>query len=98
MMKTRVKRMPYEDVVFASKEYTTVTIVATYSDLVDALSCNHEEADTKLFVHVHCAVIHNGLKRDAILSNARDIVVIVAAIFHERRSIRCPVGGIWAGQ
>src|SRR6218665_2767090 len=47
------------------------------------LSCNHEEADTRLFVHVH---VHHAIKDSAIktlvvLSNDVDIVVIAVAVF-----------------
>src|SRR6218665_2639578 len=47
------------------------------------LSCNHEEADTRLFVHVHVhhAIKHSAIKTVAVLSNDVDIVVIAVAVF-----------------
>jgi len=47
------------------------------------LSCNHEEADTRLFVHVHVhhAIKHSAIKTVVVLSNDVDIVVIAVAVF-----------------
>src|SRR6218665_1920828 len=47
------------------------------------LSCNHEEADTRLFVHVHVhhAIKHSAIKTVAVLSNDVNIVVIAVAVF-----------------
>ena len=45
------------------------------------LSCNHEETDTRLFVHVHHAIKHSAIKSVAVLSNDIDIAVIAVAVF-----------------
>ena len=43
--------------------------------------CNHEEADTRLFVHVNDAV-SNGYRKVMIIANDADVVVIALSIFH----------------
>ena len=75
------KNVTNENFVFASKDESAIcnSEDASFSDLY----CNHEETDTRLFVHVANAVKNNSVERAAILSNDTDIVVIAAALFEK---------------
>src|SRR6218665_2728763 len=77
----RLKEADPRNLVFVSKEDGAITNVDAYSHLTMNLSCNHEEADTRLFVHVHHAIRHSAIKTVAVLSNDVDIVVIAVAVF-----------------
>ena len=76
-----MKNVTNENLGFASKEESAIcnSEDASFSDLY----CNHEEADTRLFVHVAHAVENNSVDRAAIISNDTDIVVITAALFEK---------------
>ena len=57
-------------------------VIANMPISTDFLSpCNHEEADTRLFVHVNDAV-SNGHRKVMIIANDADVVVIALSIFH----------------
>ena len=77
----KLKNVTNENFVFASKEESAIcnSEDASFSDLY----CNHEEADTRLFVYEAHAVKINSVERAAILSNDTDIVVIAAALFEK---------------
>ena len=49
-------------------------------DLSDVSPCNHEEADTRIFLHVADAVI-KGFKTLVVKANDTDMLVIAAAMF-----------------
>ena len=77
----KLNNVPNENLVFASKEESAICYSedASFSDLY----CNHEEADTRLFVHVAHAVKNNSVERATIISNDTDIEVIAAALFEK---------------
>ena len=51
--------------------------------------CNHEEADSRIFLHMACAVAH-GHRNLAIMTVATDVVVIAVAYIH-----RLPIEELW---
>src|SRR6218665_1146320 len=79
----RLKEADPQNLVFLSKEDGAIglTNVDACSHLTMNLSCNHEEAGTRLIVHVHRAIKHSAIKTVAVLSNDVDIVVIAVAVF-----------------
>src|SRR6218665_3538045 len=77
----RLKEADPRNLFFVSKEDGAITNVDACSHLTMNLSCNHEEADTRLFVHVHHAIRHSAIKTVAVLSHDIDIVVIAVAVF-----------------
>src|SRR6218665_396092 len=75
-----LKEVDPQNRLFVSKEDGAITNVDACSHLTMNLSCNHEEADTRLFVHVHHAIKHSAIKTVAVLSNDVDIVVIAVRV------------------
>lgn len=66
--------MPPEDNVYASKNDKAVT--NNDNSALDTLNSSHEEADTKMFVHLHHGVKYENIKKAAILANGIDVIVI----------------------
>src|SRR6218665_1160002 len=91
-----LKEADPQNLVFVSKEDGAIANVDACSHLTMKLSCNHEEADTQLFVHVHHAIKHSAIKTVAVLSNDIDIVVIAVAVFADLQQdgLQKTVGGI----
>src|SRR6218665_1296499 len=65
----RLKEADPQNLVFVSKEDGAITNVDACSHLTMNLSRNHEEANTRLFVHVHHAIKHRAIKTVAVLSH-----------------------------
>src|SRR6218665_3059855 len=76
-----LKEADPQNLVFVSKEDGAIANVDACSHLTMNLSCNPEEADTRLFVHVHHAIKHSAIKTVTVLSNDIDIVVLAVAVF-----------------
>ena len=57
-----LKHVDPRNLVFVSKENKALKNVDSGLYIIDDLSCNHEEADTRLLVHVHHAVKHSAIK------------------------------------
>ena len=63
------------------------TVLCNFEANVDNLApCNHEEADTRIFVHVKHSV-EKGHKVVLIKANDTDILVIAVSVFHHLREI-----------
>ena len=48
-----------------------------------AIPCSHEEADSRIFVHLQHAVEHDCVTTACVLSNDTDIIVIAISFFHQ---------------
>ena len=56
-------------------------------DLTDIAPCDHEEADTRVFLHVYAASL-DGHSKVTIRANDSDIVVIAVSQFHKMRQLQ----------
>src|SRR6218665_90929 len=83
-----LKEADPQNLVFVSKEDGAIVNVDACSHLTVNLLCNHEEVDTRLFVHVHHAIKHTAIKTVAVLSRDIDIVVIAVAVFPDLQQDR----------
>ena len=65
-----LKETDPQNLVFVSKEDGAITNVDACSHLTMnlSMSCNLDEADTRLFVHVHQAIKHSTIQTVAVLS------------------------------
>lgn len=57
-------------------------------------SCNHEEADTGIVVHVQHALLEHGAKTVLVRTVDTDVIIIVAGLFHYLLVIQ-PLTDIW---
>ena len=70
-----------EDSVYASRNDHAVTNADDNVATLDRLYSTHEEADTRIFVHLHHGIRHGNVKKAAILANDIDIIVIGIGLF-----------------
>jgi hypothetical protein len=75
-----IQEHPDDKVYYASRKDKAVTPNGGNPNL-DTLSCNHEEADTKMFVHLYHGVKYENVKKAAILANDIDVIVIGIGLF-----------------
>ena len=51
------------------------------------IHCQHEEADTKIFVHIKHAIENDHIASASIYANDTDIIILAIAFFHELCSL-----------
>ena len=70
-------------IVYATKNSGTVCNKITR----ESISCSHEEADTRIFVHLKHAIETDMINSACILSNDSDIVILSIAFFEELKTL-----------
>ena len=70
-----------DSIIYASKDDHSLTNDKDNLTNLDSLNSNHEEPDTKMFVHLHHGIKHAKVKKAAILANDIDIIVIGIGLF-----------------
>ena len=68
--------------------YTTVANSSICNKIIRRpIECTHEEADTRLFVHLKHAIQTDSISKASIHANDSDIIILAIAFFHELCSI-----------
>ena len=69
---------PTENIVYVTSGVSVLHLNITNS----MLNCNHEEADTRIVVHIHHA-LQQGMKKVEVRSVDTDVIVILIGVFYE---------------
>ncbi|CAG9823856.1 unnamed protein product [Phaedon cochleariae] len=82
LLSTKIKSLETDGKLVICTDEESVTFVGPLVDGVDLAPCSHEEADTRLLIHVKSAIL-SGHKNILISTVDSDVIVIAAAKFHE---------------
>ena len=62
-----------------------VSISRNHVEVVEEVYSNHEEADTRLILHIQCSIERFGTRRDIVWSPDTNVMILGVYISHELR-------------
>ena len=102
-MKIRQNCFPYVQVAFRISKLGHCVVYATKGstsvcnkNAIQPFHCDHEEADSRIFVHLKYALENDFITTACIMSNDSVIVIIATSLFHElQQKTATPLAFFW---